>query len=80
MQPEDEVQSDPAKLICTVEQIIHERTFRRVPNLRVELTQGQIVVQGNTRSYYDKLLALEAAGEARALICPIPLLVDIQVS
>jgi hypothetical protein len=80
MQPEDEVQSYPAKLVCTVEQIIHERTFRRVQNLRVELINGQIVVHGSTRSYYVKLLALEAAGEARALICPIPLLVDIQVS
>jgi hypothetical protein len=80
MQPEDEVQSNPANLVCTVEQIIHERTFRRVENLRVELLNGQIVVHGSTTSYYVKLLALEAAREARALICPIPLLVDIQVS
>ena len=56
------------------------RRFRRVQNLRVELINGQIVVHGSTTSYYVKLLALEAAGEARALICPIPLLVDIQVS
>jgi len=80
MQPEDEVQSNPAKLVCTVEQKIHERTFRRVANLRIEWINGQIVVHGSARSYYVKLLALEAAGEARALICPRPLLVDIQVS
>jgi hypothetical protein len=67
-------------LVCIVEQIIHERTFRRVQNLRVELINGQIVVQGSTTSYYVKLLALEAAREVRALICPKPLLVDIQVS
>ena len=80
MQPEDEVQSYAAKLVCTVEQIIHERTFRRVQNLRVELINGQIVVQGSTTSYYVKLLTLEAAREVRVLICPRPLLVDIQVS
>jgi hypothetical protein len=70
MQPKDEVQSNPAKLVCTVEQIIHERTCRRVQNLRAELINGQIVVHGSTTSYYVKLLALEAAREVRALICP----------
>ena len=80
MQPPDQVQSNPAKLERTVEQEIHRRTFRRVQNLRVELIKGQIVVHGRTRSYYDKLLALEAAREVGVLICPIPLLIDIQVA
>jgi hypothetical protein len=80
MEQEGEVQRNPTKLELTVEHIIHERTFRRVQNLRVELNDGQIVVHGSTRSYYVKLLALEAAGEVRTWICPIPLLVDIQVS
>jgi hypothetical protein len=75
-----EAQRNPTKLELTVEHLIHKRTFRRVRNLRVELINGQIVVRGNTRSYYDKLLALEAAREAGTLVCPIPLLVDIQVA
>jgi hypothetical protein len=80
MEPEGEVPRNLTKLELTVEHLIHERTFRRVQNLRVESINGQIAVHGSTRSYYVKLLALEAAGEARTLICPIPLLVDIQVS
>jgi hypothetical protein len=80
MQPEGEVHSIPPRLERTVEQKLHERTFGRVQNLRVELINGQIVVHGSTRSYYVKLLALEAAGEVRALICPISLVVDIEVT
>jgi hypothetical protein len=80
MQPEGKVQSNPAQLELTVEQTIHERTFRRIQNLRVERINGQIVVHGSSKSYYVKLLALEAAREVRALICPIPLVVDIQVT
>jgi hypothetical protein len=80
MQPPDEVQSDPDKLELTVEQEIHRRTFRRVHNLRVELIKGQIVAHGKTRADYDKLLALGAAREVGVLICPIPLLMDIQVA
>jgi hypothetical protein len=79
MQPEGEVQSNPAKLEWTVEQSINARTFRRVQNLRVQLIAGQIVVHGSAGSYYVKLLALEAAREVLASIGPIPLLVDIQI-
>jgi hypothetical protein len=61
MQPEGEVQCNPAKVERTEEQRIHTRTFRRVRNLRVRLVDGQIVVHGSTGSYYVKLLALEAA-------------------
>jgi hypothetical protein len=63
-----------------VEQKVHERTFRRVQNLRVELIHGQIVIHGSARSYYVKLLALEAAREVLASSCPLPLCVDIQVT
>jgi hypothetical protein len=79
MQPGGKVQSDSSELEQIVEQRIQARTCRRVQNLRVELINGQIVVHGSTTSYYVKLLALEAAREVRTLICPIPLLVDIQV-
>ena len=67
-------------LELAVAQKINEKTFRRVQNLWVELIDGQLVVRGNTRSYYDKLLALEAAQEVGTLVCPIPLLVDIHVT
>jgi hypothetical protein len=79
MEQEAEVQSNGAKRESTVEQKLQETTSGRVQNLRVELIDGQIVVHGSTRSYYVKSLALEAAREIRALICPIPLLVDIRV-
>ena len=80
MQPEGEVQSNPAKLLGTVERRIHERTLRRVQNLRVQLIDGQIVVRRSAGSYYVKLLALEAAREVLASISPVPLLNDIQVT
>ncbi len=79
MQPEGNLLSISANLERTVEQKIHERTFRRVLNLRVELINGQILVHGSARSYYVKLLALEAAREVLASTCSIPLNVDIQV-
>jgi hypothetical protein len=80
MQEEGQVQRNPAKLRRTVEQIIRERTFGRVQDLRAELIDGRRIVRGSTRSYYGKSLALEAAAEVSTLICPITLLVDIQVS
>jgi hypothetical protein len=80
MDQEGEVWGNPSQLERAVEQKIHQRTCRRVKNLRAELINGQIVVHGSTKSYYVKVLAIEAAREVRALICPIPLLVDIQVT
>jgi hypothetical protein len=80
MQPEGKVQANPAKLEQSIEQRIHERTFRRVQNLRARLIDGQVVVEGSARSYYVKLLAVEAAREVLASIGPIPLLVSIQVT
>ena len=70
MQQEANVQSDLAMLERTVEHRIHERTFRRVQNLKVELINGQIVVHGTARSYYVKLLALEAAREVLGFDLP----------
>jgi hypothetical protein len=80
MEQQGEVQRNPAKLELTVERKIREGTFGRVKDLRVELIDGRMVVRGRTRSYYDKSPALEAAREVGPLICPVPLLVDIQVS
>jgi len=74
-----QVPSNRSELERTVEHEINERTSRRVQNLRVELINSQIVMRGSTRSYYVKLLALEAARDIRALICPISLLVEIEV-
>jgi hypothetical protein len=79
MQPEREMQSEHGHLKRTVEHRIHERTSRRVQNLRVEAIDGQIVVRGTARSFFVKLLALEAAREVLALTCSAPLLVDIEV-
>jgi hypothetical protein len=79
MQPEGHSHWNPTELEGTVAQAINKRTSRRVQNLRVELVNNEVVVHGSTSSYYVKLLALEAAKEVRALICPTPLLVDIQV-
>jgi hypothetical protein len=80
MQEVDKVQATQATLELAVEQKVHERTFRRVRNLRVELIHGQIVIHGSARSYYVKLLALEAARQVLASTCPLPLSVDIQVT
>jgi len=69
-----------SELERTVERKIHERTFGRVHNLRVESIDGQIVVHGSATSYYVKLLALEAGREVSALIGPMTVDVDIQVT
>jgi hypothetical protein len=74
------VQSYPSELERIVEHKVRERTGRHVQNLRVELMDRQIVVRGSAQSYYVKLLALEAVREVRALICPVSLLVDIDVT
>ena len=80
MEQEGEFQEKAARLELTAAQEIHKRTFGRIQDLRVELINGQLVVRGSTNSYYVKSLALEAAQEVRALVCPIPLLVDIHVN
>ncbi len=79
MHEQGDPQSSLGKLRRTIEQKIRERTFGRVQNLRVASIDGRIVVNGSTRCYFDKSLALEAAQEVGVLICPIPLVVDIQV-
>ncbi len=71
MQQEADVRSNRAQI---------EETIEHVQNLRVEMNNGQVVIHGSTKSYYVKLLALEAAKEVLASTCPIPLLVDIQVT
>jgi hypothetical protein len=71
---------NPAEVERLVEQKTRERTFGRVRHLRVELSNGRIVVHGATRLYYVKSLALEAAREVLASIGPIPLPLDIQVT
>ena len=56
MQQEANVQSDLATLERTVEHRIHERTFRRVQNLKVELHQWP-----NRRPRNRKILLCQAA-------------------
>jgi BON domain-containing protein len=55
-----------------VEQQIQERTHRRVGDLHVEAHDGQVVVRGQTRTYYVKQLAqvaaLEVLGAGRTLV------------
>jgi hypothetical protein len=62
MQPEGNVKSDPSDLERIVEQKIHERTFRRVQNLRVELSMAMswsVEAQGPTMSNCSLLRRLE---------------------
>lgn len=57
----------PADLLQRLERSIHHGTFRRVRALRVEARAEGIAVFGFCSSYYDKVLALEAA---RPVLCP----------
>ena len=47
----------------TIEQLIVERTSGRIRGLRVELSDGCLIIHGFASSYYLKQLALHAARE-----------------
>jgi hypothetical protein len=73
---EDLAQANVEELEQALEQEIVQRTWGRIRQLRVELTEGRLSVRGYTSSYYAKQLALAAVRE----VCSSdPVDLDIQV-
>ena len=68
---------DPA-LEKKLEQQIVLGTWGRIHDLRVELTEGRVVVRGRTPSYYVKQLVLQAVVDVLGPTAP-PVQYDIQV-
>lgn len=64
---------------ASVERRIRQRTSGRVQRLPVAVSDGHLLVQGETTTYYVKQLALEAAREASKQ-SNMPLRIDIRVS
>ncbi len=52
-----------AGLASQLEQWVDERTQGRVRGIRVEITEGRIIVHGRTESYHVKQLVLQAVSE-----------------
>ena len=72
---------DPARTVGeelerALEREIVQRTWGRIRQLRVELTEGRLSVRGYTSSYYAKQLALAAV---REVYSSDPVDLDIQV-
>ncbi|HID22513.1 MAG TPA: hypothetical protein EYP14_08940 [Planctomycetaceae bacterium] len=44
-----------------VERLVRSRTGGRIRNLKVEVTNREIILSGRTTTYYDKQLATHAA-------------------
>ena len=78
VQAKPTVECNDCEILRAVAQAIHERTWGRVSNLRVEFRGELVVVCGRTQTYYLKQLALEAAREV--LAPDRPLLIDIHVT
>ncbi len=51
-------------LAATVERIVFSRTGGRITELRVDVTEGRIVLMGRAATYYTKQLATQAALDA----------------
>ena len=51
----------PADFSHVIEQQIHQRTYGRIHNLRVEMTCERVVIHGRVATYYLRQLALQAA-------------------
>jgi hypothetical protein len=67
---------DCEELERALEREIVQRTWGRIRQLRVELTEGRLSVRGYTSSYYAKQLALAAIREVNP---SDPVDLDIQV-
>ena len=65
-----------ADLVQTIERRINERTWGQVRHLDVEVQPGQVVVHGQSPTYYVLQLALAAV---REVVESAPVRVDIQV-
>ena len=79
MLAENPPQTQGDNLAQAVERQIAHRTWGQIRQLRVEKKDGCLVVQGLTRSYYAKQLAIQAVLEALGEADATPLAVDIQV-
>jgi hypothetical protein len=71
--PQDTVAATPPQAIAhAIERRIHERTWGRVRDLRVEQDGDRLVIRGRVPTFHLKQLAQEAA---RELLDPLNLLV-----
>jgi hypothetical protein len=66
MQAPSSVECNDAETMRAVARAIHQRTWKRIANLRVESRGEVIVIHGSTPTYYLKQLAVEAAREVLA--------------
>jgi hypothetical protein len=73
---EDLARADAEELERALEREIVQRTWGRIRQLRVKLTEGRLTVRGYTSSYYAKQLALAAVREVNP---SDPVNLDIQV-
>ena len=58
------VQAESSAQALTVENIVRRRTGGSIRQLKVEVTEGAIVLAGHTTTYYAKQLATHAVLEA----------------
>ena len=54
----------PHTLAELIERHVRSRTAGQIRGLRVEITQGEVVISGRTSTYYNKQLATHAALDA----------------
>ena len=62
-----------------IERQIDQRTWGRIHRLRVESSEGRLVIYGHTASYHVKQLALLAAHEGLGATGPTEIDLQIQV-
>ena len=76
---EDPSQGKDVELARTIEQHVDLRTWRRIHRLRVEVTDGRVVIHGHASSYYIKQLALLAVLEVLGSPTTTEAVLDIRV-